>query len=204
MQAETWKSGCPDQPLSLCRPDALPRTGIPSLHLEHLTPSEGASLLAACDVEGTRAEREDVSRQLNGHPLALRLLALAVRPRGPRDPRRRVQDVFDLAALSEHVPLGRKLKHLLEFYENGMPRAQTALLGILSFFRSLAPKSTILALARHLPAVAEATKGSSDAELEDALTMLSQQHLLIGDPAKRAWSCHPILRDHFRQVLLGW
>jgi hypothetical protein len=178
--------------------------GLRSLHLEHLTAAEGASLLAACDVEATRAEREEVSRQFNGHPLALRLIALAVAQRGPRDLGRRIQEVFDHEALSEDVPLERKLKHLLEFYENGMPRNQIALLGIVSFFRSLAPNHTILALARHLPAIAEATRDSSDAELEDALTMLSRQHLLIGDPASRAWSCHPILRDHFRQALLGW
>ena len=178
--------------------------GFRSLHLERLTAAEGASLLATCDVGGTQAEREEVSRQFNGHPLALRLIALAVAQRGPRDLRRRIQDVFHREALSEDVPLERKLKHLLEFYENGMPRTHAALLGIVSFFRSLAPQHTILALARHLPVIAEATHGSSDAELEDALTMLSRQHLLIGDEASRAWSCHPILRDHFRQALLGW
>ena len=145
-----------------------------------------------------------MSRQFNGHPLALRLIALAVAQCGEGDLGRRLQEVFDVAALSEDIPLERKLKHLLEFYEKGMPKAQTALLGIVSFFRSLAPRAIILALARHLPAVAEATQGASDVELDDALTMLSRQHLLIGDPATEAWSCHPILRDHFRQTLLGW
>jgi tetratricopeptide (TPR) repeat protein len=178
--------------------------GFRSLQLERLTDSEGASLLATCDVTGTQGERGEVSRKLNGHPLALRLVALAVTRRGQRDLTHGLQEIFELATLSEEIPLERKLKHLLEFYERGMPKAQTALLGIVSFFRSLAPKITILALARHLPAVADATRGSSDAALEDALGMLARQHLLIGDTANESWSCHPILRDHFRQTLLGW
>jgi tetratricopeptide (TPR) repeat protein len=178
--------------------------GLRGRHLDRLSDAEGAALLAACDVGGTNAERESASRKFNGHPLGLRLLALALLQRGGGDPGRLIEQVFDKAALSEEIPLERKLKHLLDFYEKGMPRIQVALIGIVSFFRSLAPKRTILALARRLPAVADATKGSSDIELQDALAVLSRQHLLIGDPAEEAWSCHPILRDHFRQSLLDW
>jgi hypothetical protein len=130
--------------------------------------------------------------QFNGHPLGLRLLALTVAQRGDGDPSRLIQQIFDAAELSDEIPLERKLKHLMEFYERGMPRTQVALMGIVSFFRSVAPKQTILALARNLPAVAEATKTSSDTELEDALAALSHQHLLIGDPAQEAWSCQRI------------
>jgi tetratricopeptide (TPR) repeat protein len=178
--------------------------GLRALQLDHLSPVEGAALLAACGVGGTRAGREAVSRQFNGHPLGLRLFALTLAQHGEGDPSRLIQTVFDAAELSDKSPLERKLKHLLEFYEQNMPRPQAALIGIVSFFRSLAPEHTILALARRLPAVAEATAGRSDAELRDALDALVHQRLLTGDPAQKAWSCHPILRDHFRQSLLGW
>jgi tetratricopeptide (TPR) repeat protein len=102
------------------------------------------------------------------------------------------------------MPLERRLRKLLEFYEKEMPRTQAAILGIVSFFRSLAPTSAIVALARRLPAVAEATADHSDSELRAVMHKLGRQHLLIGDPMGEYWSCHPILRDHFRQNLLGW
>jgi len=178
--------------------------GLRALHLEHLSAAEGADLLAACEVGGTRAQRKGASRRLNGHPLGLRLFALALAQHGDGDPTRLIEQLFDTADLSDEIPLERKLKHLLEFYEKGMPRIQAALMGIVSFFRSVAPIQAILNLARHLPAVAEATVGSSDSELRDALTALARAHLLIGEPAQEAWSCHPILRDYFRQTLIGW
>jgi tetratricopeptide (TPR) repeat protein len=178
--------------------------GVRELHLDRLSSVEGAALLAACGVGGTQAEREAVTRQFNGHPLGLRLFALTLAQHGDGDPSRLIQTVFDTAELSDEIPLERKLKHLLEFYEKEMPRPQAALIGIVSFFRSLAPEQTILTLARRLPAVAEATAGRSDAELRDALDMLVHQRLLIGDPTQKAWSCHPILRDHFRQSILDW
>jgi tetratricopeptide (TPR) repeat protein len=178
--------------------------GFRALHLDHLSSMEGAALLESCGVAGTQAEREVVTRQFNGHPLGLRLFALTLAQQGGGDLSRLIRTVFDAAELSDEVPLERKLKHLLEFYEKGMPRPQAALIGIVSFFRSLAPEQTILALARRLPAVSDATAGSTDAELRDALDTLVHQRLLLGDPDQRAWSCHPILRDHFRQSLLGW
>jgi hypothetical protein len=116
--------------------------GLRDLPLQNLSPREGASLLAACDVGGTQSEREGASRQLEGHPLGLRLLALAHTRRGG-DPNLLIQEMLGQSALAKE-PESTKLKHLLEFYEREMPRIQVALIGIVSFFRSRAPTQKIL------------------------------------------------------------
>ncbi len=193
--------------------------GLRALDLDHLTAPEGADLLAACGVEGTHSDREAASRRFNGHPLGLRLLALTLEERFDRDPSRLIQQVFDTAGLSDEVPLERKLKHLLEFYDEGMQPIQKALLGIVSFFRSQVKLGSIIALARALPAAAatttfgidthfqtilDALEHSTEDDLRRTLEAMERQHLLVGEPGLEAWSCHPILRDHFRKRLLGW
>lgn len=178
--------------------------GFRSLQLDHLSPDEGAALLEVCGVGGTDAERKSASQHFHGHPLGLRVFALTLEQQGHRDPSLLIQQVFGSVQLLRDDPLERRLKRLLEFYEKEMPRVQAAMLGIVSFFRSLAPTGAIVALARRLPGVADATADYSDQELVAVLDKLGSQHLLIGDPMAENWSCHPILRDHFRQNLLGW
>ena len=80
-----------------------------------------------------------------------------------------------------------------------------AWLGVL--FRAPVPETTLLSLAGALPEVANALGGQTAATLGRVLGNNGPHHLLIRDTAKDGsplWSCHPVLRDHFRRTLLGW
>jgi tetratricopeptide (TPR) repeat protein len=182
-------------------------SGLRALDLDRLTPEEGAALLAACGITGTPDERQAVSRRLEGHALGLRIFALTLTEEAKGDPSRAIEQVFDAATLSENDPFERKLRQLLGFYETRLPRDRVALLGLVSLFRTPVPEQTLLTLARRLPAVADALADFSDDALRRALQQMGHEHLLsreLTDDGSPAWSCHPILRDHFRQALLGW
>jgi len=190
-------------------PDLTPYLGdgFRALDLEFLSPSEGADLLHAFGVGGTVADREEVSRRFEGHPLALRVFALTLEDRAKGDPTRLVDRVFDAAHANETGTLEGMLSRLLLFYEQRLPQDRVALLRLVSLFRAPVPEATLLTLARGLPAVADALGGRTDATLRQTLEMMAPEHLLIRDPAEdgsSVWSCHPVLRDHFRQTLLGW
>ena len=181
--------------------------GFRAMDLEFLSPSEAADLLHAAGVGGTVADREEVSRRFEGHPLALRVFALTLEDRAKGDPTRLVDQVFNTAHADETGTLEGKLSRLLLFYEQRLPRDQLALLGLVSLFRAPVPEATIVTLARSLPAVANALGDRADAALRQALEMMAHEHLLIRDQAadgSSVWSCHPVLRDHFRNTLLGW
>jgi tetratricopeptide (TPR) repeat protein len=177
-----------------------------NLELDSLTPKEGAELLATCDVGGTVNERQAVSRCLNGHPLGLRIFAYSLPSDVSSDPHRVVKEIFDSEGLSDADPLERKLKHLLSFYERTLPRDRVALIGLISLFRAPATEKVLLALARRLPAVAKTLNGKSDDDLRSELRAMGREHLLVRDTrsdGSEAWSCHPILRTHFRRSLLA-
>lgn len=190
-------------------PDLTPHLGdgFRALDLEFLSPSEGANLLHAAGVSGAPADREEVSRRFEGHPLALRVFARTLEDRAKGDPTRLVDGVFDAAHADETDTLEGKISRLLLFYEQRLPRGRLALLGLVSLFRAPVPEATILTLARDLPAVSDVLRSLTDAALRQALDMMANEHLLIRDPAEDGspvWSCHPVLRDHFRKTLLGW
>jgi tetratricopeptide (TPR) repeat protein len=190
-------------------PDLTPYLGdgFRALDLEFLSPSEGADLLRAAGVGGATADREEVSRRFEGHPLALRVFALTLEDRAKGDPTRLVDRVFDAAYANAIGTLEGKLSRLLLFYEQRLPRERVALLGMVSLFRAPVPEATILALARGLPAVADPLGSRTDSVLRQTLEIMAREHLLSRDPVKdgsSVWSCHPVLRDHFRKALLGW
>ena len=176
-----------------------------ALDLDRLGPHDGAALLVACGVGGTIEDQEAISRRLDGHPLGLRIFALTLTDEVKGDPTRLVEQVFDAHGLSDDDPLERKLKHLLGFYERGLPRDRVALLGLVSLFRTATPEVTILTLAHSLPDVRVALGNKPDTALRMTLEAMGREHLLIRDrpeDGETAWSCHPVLRDHFRSVFL--
>jgi tetratricopeptide (TPR) repeat protein len=190
-------------------PDLTPYAGdgFRALDLEFLSPSEGAGLLHEAGVRGSVADREAVSRRFEGHPLALRVFALTLEDRAKGDPTRLVDQVFDAAHAEETGTLEGKLGRLLLSYEQRLPEPRVALLGLVSLFRAPMPEATILTLAHGLPAAAEALGGWNDPGLSHELGLMAREHLLIRDEAEDGsalWSCHPVLRDHFRKTLLGW
>jgi hypothetical protein len=181
--------------------------GMRALDLDRLGTHEGAALLEICGVRGTIEDRRRISRELEGHPLALRVFAATLAGQGDGDPTRLVERVFLAEGLREDEPLERKLRHLLQFYEQSLPRTRVALLGLVSLFRTPAPVSRLLSLARGLLGVQDVFRGVADDVLFRELEAMARDHLLIRDrpdDGTNAYSCHPILRDHFRKSLLGW
>ena len=176
-------------------------TAFHQLDLHGLAPDNGARLLEELGVRGPPAEREHVSEQLDGHPLGLRVFADAL-PEEDRDqPRRFLDDSFRVGALPEGASLNDKLRRLLVFYEKKLPVVQVRLLGIVSLFRAPVADETVLRLARGV--FGEALP--DDATLTTELRRLQSRGILTREPIEggHGSACHPILRDHFRAVLLG-
>lgn len=181
--------------------------GFRALDLDCLAPSEGAEFLEVSGVGGSVADREMVSRKLEGHPLGLRLFALTLEKEARGDPTRLVERVFDMAHIADTGTLEGKLSRLLLFYEQRLPRDHVALLGLVSIFNTRVLEATLLTLSHRLPEVMEALGGQTDAALSRTLGVMGRSHLLLCDPTEDGsffWSCHPVLRDHFRRTLLGW
>jgi hypothetical protein len=183
-------------------PDFTPRlgTGFRNLDLDLMTPAEGADLLAALKVDEEPSTLQEIAHRVEGHPMGLRLYAL-VAAASPCMP-----DRFSLADLPANEALSDKLRRLLKFYEAALPADSKALLGLVSFFRAPAPTATLLTLARGLLAVSTVFAGQDDGRIAATLRRMANEHLLIRDNDPNGgdtWSCHPILHDHFRTVLLG-
>ncbi len=176
-------------------------TAFHQLELPGLAPDQGAALLAELEVRGSAADRVEVSRRLEGHPLGLRVVAEAI-PEPQRDyPRSFLAEAF--RTLPANSPLADKLRRLLIFYQEKLPLIQVRLLGVVALFRSPVAEKTILRLVRGL--FAEDPQPLSDDTLGEELTRLRTRGVLTHEPTDggHGYACHPILREHFRAVLLG-
>ena len=176
-------------------------TAFHQLELRGLAPDNGASLLEELGVRGPAAEREHVSEHLDGHPLGLRVFADALPDEDRDQPRQFLDESFHVGALPEGASLNDKLRRLLVFYEEKLPVVQVRILGIVSLFRAPVADETVLRLARGM--FGEALP--DDATLSTELRQLQTGGILTREPIEggHGSACHPILRDHFRAVLLG-
>ena len=177
-------------------------TAFHQLDLRGLAPDNGASLLEELGVRGPAAEREHVSEQLDGHPLGLRVFADALPDEDRDQPRQFLDESFHVGALPEGASLNDKLRRLLVFYEKKLPVVQVRILGIVSLFRAPVADETVLRLVRGMFG-GEALP--DDATLSTELRQLQSGGILTREPIEggHGSACHPILRDHFRAVLLG-
>jgi len=172
-----------------------------SLPLTELEPGDGAALLESLGVGGRPDDRERTSRDLSGHPLALRVFARSMPPDLNGDPTRLWSRIFDPAHLSPDDPLKAKISHLLAFYEKCLPDGHRQALGLIALFRAPISEPTLSPLWEKLlgnPGTAR--------ELSAALQALHREHLLTADPGadgELRYACHPILREHFRSGILG-
>jgi hypothetical protein len=176
------------------------------LELERLTPAEGSRLLGRLDVAGGDADREAVSRRLEGHPLALRVFAAALTRQARSDPTRLLDVPFATSNLLDEDPLERKVRLLLAFYERQLPPAWRGLLGVVALFPDEVDLTAIVELGRRLPRVHEELAGATDGALRGALVALSMDGLLTrerGPDGEERYACHPVVRAHFRSALLG-
>lgn len=180
--------------------------GLRALDLDHLTPEEGADLLRRSEVGGTEQERLEISKRYEGHPLALRIFAAAVATQAYGDPSRLINKVFRDTGLRDDDPLEWKLLHLLTFYEEQLSAKQRMLLGLVSLFRTPVEEATVRTLARQLPDTEEVLADMTAQAFHQEFQGLCNDHLLLrdyGDAGEVCYSCHPVLREHFRNALLG-
>ncbi len=183
-------------------PDLTPYLGgaLRSLALPALEPTEGAALLASLGIGGRPEDREQVSNNLAGHPLILRVFARSMPLELASDPTRLWRRIFDQPHLAPGDPLEAKMARLLAFYEGDLPEAQRQALGLLALFRAPAAEAALAPLWEKLLG-----KPAGDVWLYFALDVLRHEGLLTAEPGpdgELRYACHPILRDHFRTEVL--
>jgi tetratricopeptide (TPR) repeat protein len=166
-----------------------------SLPLPELDPSDGSALLKVLGVDGRSEEREEISRRLFGHPLALRLFARSMPHDLAGDPTRLWELVFDVSHLDSDDSLAGKMQRLLTFYEQRLTEPQRLALSLLAIFRMPVGEATLNVLWEQF------NPDATDGSLRGILEGLHNEHLLTADcgsDGAQHYACHPILRDHFR------
>ncbi|HEY0078878.1 MAG TPA: SIR2 family protein [Pyrinomonadaceae bacterium] len=174
------------------------------LDLQGLSSERGGQLLDDLGVGGTNSERQHVSARLEGHPLGLRIFAYALPDEDAHQPRRFLDHAFRPAELPEGAPLNDKLRRLLVFYEQRLPPVQVRLLSIVALFRSPVSDEAVLRLTRGLFGQNGEDSLPDDAAISAELKRLQARGILSREPIEGGYgsACHPILRDHFRALLL--
>lgn len=165
----------------------------------------GAALLGELAVRGTNAERVDVTRRLEGHPLGLRVFAEAIPDEQRDQPVAFLEEAFRTGKLDPDAPLSGKVLRLLTFYQEKLPPTQVRLLSIVALFRSPVAEETVVRLAHGLFGEKDGGTLPDDSVLGRELALLHARGVLSHEPIEggHGYACHPILRDHFRRVLLG-
>lgn len=179
--------------------------GFQQLELPGLMPDQGAALLDSMRVDGTAEDRRAVSEALQGHPLALRVFADAM-PTDLRDtPRRFLDEIFTPGTAAPGAPLAEKLRRLLGFYQRCLSPTQVRLLSVVALFRTPVAEATVLSLARGLFGDDTDAPLPDDPVLRATLASLQLDGVLTREPMAEGsgYAAHPVLRDHFRSVLIG-
>lgn len=174
------------------------------LDLARLEPPEGAELLRRTGIDEPQATLEAFSRTLDGHPLALRILARAADASNV-SAGEVVERIVRESHLDDGDPLQAKLRRLLQFYDEHLPPARRALLGVIALFRTPVPFETIDLLVHRLEGTKEAVNGLSEQDLRRELGHMADDLLLTREPLGEGplgYAAHPVLRDHFRRRLL--
>ncbi len=179
-------------------------TSFHQYELHGLPPECGAALLDDLGVGGPEVEREEISENLDGHPLGLRVFAGALPAENREQPRRFLAYAFRLGEVPEGAQLNDKLRRLLTFYEKKLPRVQAYLLSIVALFRTPVADETVFRLARGLYGEQKDKLLPDNTELDAGLKRLHATGILTREPIEggHGSACHPILRDHFRAALL--
>jgi tetratricopeptide (TPR) repeat protein len=175
------------------------------LELPGLPSDQGARLLSDLGVHGPAIDREEVSRRLDGHPLALRVFAASLPYEDRAQPLRFLDHAFTPDAVPPGAPMSDKLRRLLVFYDKQLPPDHVRLLSIVALFRSPVTEETVARLMRGVFETRMAPSFPAEDATSHVLATLHTGGILSLEPVEGAYgyACHPILRDHFRAVLLG-
>jgi tetratricopeptide (TPR) repeat protein len=176
------------------------------LELEGLGDEQGGALLSSLGMKGQADDLRNISRLLDGHPLALRLFArlLLDDPEGRAESEQPLRYLSRLLSGAASEPLNAKIVSILQFYERQLPRLHTKVLNIISLFPGVVEEGTIVALADTL-FPPEDDLQSVRQEIRRALQQLYSQMIISRHSSQNGgvgYMCHAILRDYFRRILL--
>lgn len=180
-----------------------------SIDLGPLAPSAGADILAKHGVHGDRAELEAASAQLDGHSLAITLLAAYLVERFGGDVTRRHEiDTLLDGGQADHA------RRMLASYERILEPRERAVMQLVSLFDRPAPLAALRTVA-HPPRIKRLTEPLLDVRRRwvfrqfepmpetawhDAVRRLRRLALLSGGGANVV-DTHPIIRDYFEESL---
>ncbi len=168
------------------------------LSLLRLNSRCGVSLLKKLGLRGDKALLTEYVEKLYGHPLALRVLAAAVK---------RFCD-GDLGRFGgEHIltadskdELSQKLEHTLGFYERQLENGQKELLGIISLFKRPVDTSNLIILLGRMKSLKHTPLAGADGvAIREQIKVLTNDSLVM--ETKEGLTCHPVIRDYFRNRL---
>ncbi len=169
--------------------------GYHQLDLVRLSKEDGVSLLDKLNIFGDKDLKETYVEKLNGHPLALRVLASAVKRscHGDISQCKSEQILFE----GGEGKLNEKLEHLLSFYESQLKDGQKELLGIISLFKRPVEIKSFVTLLGKMKSLENTPLAEADAAtIEQQLDLLIDDFLI--EKTDEGITTHPVIRDFFR------
>jgi hypothetical protein len=169
--------------------------GFHQLNLIRLSNADGVSLLDKLNILGDQDLKENYVEKLYGHPLALRVLASAVK-RSCHGDLTQFKGERILAA-GDDDRLSKKLKHLLSFYEKQLKGGQKELLGIISLFKRPVETRSFVTLLSKMKSLKDTPLAKADkSTIEKQLNLLIDDFLI--EKTDEGITTHPVIRDYFR------
>jgi tetratricopeptide (TPR) repeat protein len=170
-------------------------TAVRTLDVPPFTPAEGAVLL---DRAGgywlPLEERCDLVRAVDGHALAVGVLAAALAGRPP------TAEVTDLqATLMAETRTDDRVRKVLSFYADRLAESDRILVAIVALFTRPVPVGTVLLLGRN-EKLGVPLAGWTAARVRETCRVLAG--LLTWHPDETI-SAHPLVRDAFRRLILS-
>ncbi len=179
--------------------DLAGRPGVTLRDLEQIDVQAGRALLRTARVLGTDAELETLASGFGPHALAVSLLGVYLR----EQPGHGIGPAEALAELPGNKPIDRVLAGFEQWLGDS---AEHEALRLLGFFDRPADAGCLRALRRPpaIPGLTDRLAGVDDAEWERVLARLAKLrlvHLLAGRSGGDAVDAHPLVREHFADLL---
>ena len=166
------------------------------LKLTGLTDNEGATLLQDLGIQGPDYEHRYISKNLNGHPLALLLFSQTIPEVYKQHPKHYFHTNF-----SHNKLFSERLQHIFSTFEKQISSIERASLFILSVFSSPITLDELVVYSREI----------FNIHNYDALSFSHNSCRLqscgiitpVYSQDKQYYTCHPLIHSHFRSSLIN-
>ncbi|MCP4692832.1 MAG: hypothetical protein GY859_32620, partial [Desulfobacterales bacterium] len=174
------------------------------MDLEQISVEAGRALLRVAGVRGTDEELENATREFGAHALALNLLARYLR--GIKS--HHISNAHDIPDLDIAEEKGKHPRRIMEAFECRFGKSpETDVLYMLGLFDRPAEKGAIDAIqgGGAIPGLTEQVHDLQEADWLRLLEKLRASGLLARKSRHLpdALDCHPLIREHFGQKLMG-